>query len=155
MRDAGEIYTLWDLFGRTRHLGYRLRQKELQPYGITPRQAAMLRVISSLGKKAIPAEISRWLGREGHTVSSNLNAMERRGLIKKTKDLEKKNLVRIALTNKGRQAWRHALKHKSMDTLFSVLTDKERRELRSILLKMQERAEKELGLKHTPASPKF
>lgn len=59
-------------------------------YGITPEQAGVLFCIKVIGKEATPAKISRYTIREPYTVSAMLNRMERKGLIKKVKDLDRK-----------------------------------------------------------------
>ena len=155
MDDINELYALLLLFGQTRHMAFKVRQKELDKYGITPRQAAVLHIIPLIGKKATPAEISRWLGRESHTVSSNLNTMERQGLIKKTKDLDKRNLVRITLTRKGRRAVDQAMELHSVETLLGRLTKMERTQFRSILEKIRNAAIRELKLKDKVVYPEF
>ena len=78
----------------------RARQKELDRYGISAAQAAVLFIIQAIGEKATPAEITRWLFREPHSVSGMLSRMEKQGLVRKVKDLDGKNLVRIAMTEK-------------------------------------------------------
>ena len=147
------MYNLWVLMAQTRHLTYQVRSKSLQSLGITPRQAAVLHIIPLIGEKATPAEISRWVGRESHTVSSNLNTMEKQGLIKKTKNLEKKNLIRISLTEKGRKIAAQSMKSDFLQRLFGDLSEEERRQFRKILEKIQDTAVEELDMKNK--SPHF
>lgn len=131
---------------QTRHLVYRVRSKNLEPLAITSRQAAVLHIITLIGEKATPAEIARWAGRESHTISSNLNTMEKKGLIKKSKDLEKKNLTRISLTEKGREIAVKSINLNSLESLFGDLSKEERQQFGMILEKIQDRAIKELGM---------
>ena len=141
------LYLLWLLFGQARHLTLRVRQKELLQYGITPRQAGLLWVIPTLGKSATSAEIARCVGREAHTISSNLNTMERHGIIERVRDLDKKNLVRIALTKKGKQLAKKAQKIESVIKIMSTLSEQDCQRLKSILDKMRDAAINELGIK--------
>jgi len=53
-------------------------------------QAAVLFVVRNMKTAATPAEISRRLFREPHTVSELIKRMEKQGLVRKKKDLEKK-----------------------------------------------------------------
>ena len=103
-------YRLWVLLHQTRDAVHIARKKELGRFEISTIQAAALFIIQAIGEQATPAEISRWLFRKPHSVSGLLNRMEKEGLVKKTKDLDKKNLVRVTLTEKGRQAYNHSLK---------------------------------------------
>jgi DNA-binding MarR family transcriptional regulator len=152
MKHIGKKLTLnllWILFGQTRHLAMRLRQKELLQYGLTPRQAALLWLIPTLGRRATPAEIARCAGREDHTISSNLNTMERKGMIKRMRDLDRKNMRRIALTKKGEQLAKKALELNSVMKIMSALSEKDRQRLRSILEKMRHAAIDGLGIEVT------
>jgi MarR family transcriptional regulator for hemolysin len=98
---ADESFNLWWLLDQTRHLLFRARQKELDGYNISVRQAAVLFVVEATGEQATPVEISRRLLRRHHTITGILSRMEKEGLVRKTKDLERKNLIRVSLTEKG------------------------------------------------------
>ena len=76
--------------------------------------------------------------------------MEKHGLIRKQKDLDKKNLIRVALTKKGQEARKRAMKRKAIKQLFSSLSKAERKQLKSIIEKIQVAAVKELDLKQKP-----
>jgi DNA-binding MarR family transcriptional regulator len=128
-----ECYKLWILLAQTREAMLKARTKELSQYGITPRQSAVLHVIKAIGDKATPSEISRWLFREPHTVASILNTMEKRGLIKRTKDLERKNMIRVSITEKGEQAYSYCSKRESPCKLFSALSREQRSQLETCL----------------------
>jgi DNA-binding MarR family transcriptional regulator len=43
--------------------------------------------------------------REPHTITKLLHRMEKVGLVTKTNDLEKKNMVGVSITEKGQQAY--------------------------------------------------
>lgn len=140
-------YNLWILLSQTRHVIARARKKELRKYNISAIQAGALFVIHALGDKAIPAEISRWLFREPHSVSELLNRMEKQGLVKKVRDLERKNQVRVVLTEKGRETYSHqSTNPEPIGRIMSSLSDEERRQLRSYLLKLRDSTMKELGM---------
>jgi DNA-binding MarR family transcriptional regulator len=105
-----------------------------------------LLAIKSIGDKATPAEISRWLFREPHSVSALLNRMEKQELIRKVKDLERKNQVRVALTEKGHEAHYLSMKQVSILKIISALVEQEQVKLRSYLQILLEEALKELGI---------
>lgn len=124
---------------------YRAREKELFQIGLTPEQAAVLFVVQSTGPRVTPADISRYLLREPHSVSGLLSRMEKDGLIKKVKDLERKNLVRVALTEKGEDAYRQSSKRESIHRIMSGLSKEERQQVRASLEKLWNKALEELG----------
>ena len=136
------------LLAQTRDAIYRARRKQLRRYNITPRQSVALFVIHSAGDKATPANISRWLFRESHTVSELLSRMERQGLVRRVKDLGKKNLVRIELTEKGRKTYHQSAKQQSISDVMSSLSEEECQQLMSYLQILRDNAMKELGMKH-------
>ena len=126
-------YALWVLLVQTGETIYRARRKELRAYGISTMQAAVLTVIQAIGHKATPAEISRWIFRESHTVSGLLKRMEAEGLVRMTKDLDWKNMIRVTLTDKGQQAYEMSRKRESIRRIFSILSKDQRRQLEEYL----------------------
>ncbi len=137
---ADDDYKLWVLLHQTRDAIYNIREKECNQYGVTAMECAALFIIDTLGDKAIPAEISRWMFREHHTVSALLNRMEKKGLITKAKDPRRKNIWRVSLTQKGREAHDKAGKKESIKAVTSVLSKEERKRLASYLKKLRDKA---------------
>ena len=139
-------YALWMLIVQTRDSIRKARQKELDRYSISGRQSGVLSAIHSIGPKATPAKISRWVLREPHTVSEILSRMEKRGLVTKVRDLDRKNQIRIQLTDKGRQAYRQASKRSSIASIMACLSDEEREQLVASLDKLRSEALKAMGV---------
>jgi len=145
-----EDYNLWVLLYQTTDAVLRARQKELNQYSISVIEVGVLVVIQAIGEKATPSEISRRIFREPHSVSALLNRMEKRGLVRKTQDLDRKNLVRVSITEKGQQAYDKSTRRKSIYKIISSLSEEERRQLRSCLEKLQNKAFKELTVEYKP-----
>ena len=146
---ADEDYVLWALLNQATDAMHKARQKELDQYGVSSADAGVLFVIQAIGERATPAEITRWLLREPHTVSELLSRMEKEGLVSKTKDLEKKNLVRVSMTEKGRQVYQQSTKRKSIHKMMSCLSEEERQQLMASLEKLRNRALGELTEKRS------
>lgn len=151
--DMDEDFKLWGLLGQTADVMLRARQKELYRYGVSAIEAGTLWVIQVIGEKATPAQITRWLLREPHTVTELLNRMVKKGLVTKTKDLERRNLIRVSITEKGRQAYEQSTKRKSIHKMISSLSEEERQRLMASLKKLRNRALKELRVEHKPLFP--
>ena len=132
-------YDLWVLLNQVQSLMMNARDTELIKYGTTAMQAAVLFIANSIGEEAIPAEISRWLLRKPATISGLLHRMEKARLIERVKDLPRKNLVRVRLTEKGRQAYKQSLKREAIHKTMSCLSEEERKQLASILVKLRKR----------------
>jgi DNA-binding MarR family transcriptional regulator len=143
---ADEDQDLWLLLTRTRYAVFRAREKELQRYGVSPEQVGILFIVQALGKRATPAAISRYIIRQPHTVSALVDRMARKGLVKKVKDLDRKNLVRVVLTEKGQKAYELSTKRGPIHRIIGTLTKEERQEFRNTLEKLLAKARKEIGL---------
>ena len=79
--------------------------------------------------------------------------MERKGLVRKVKDLEKKNMVRVAITEKGRQAYEQAAKRESIHRILSSISDDECEHLVACLQLLRDKALEEAGIEGRPAFP--
>jgi MarR family transcriptional regulator, organic hydroperoxide resistance regulator len=141
-----ENQDLWLLLTHTRYAVFRAREKELQRYGLSPEQTGLLFVVRALGDKATPAELSRHLLRQPHTVSALIDRMAKGGLVKKVKDLERKNLVRVLITEKGQSAYELSTKRGPIHRIMQTLNQEEKRIFRGYLERILARARKEIGM---------
>jgi DNA-binding MarR family transcriptional regulator len=151
--DGDEYQDLYLLFARARYLTFRAREKELQRYGLTPEQAQVLFLAQALGNKATPAEISRMLLRQPHTVSAMVNRMKANGLIKKVKDLDRKNLIRVTLTEKGVEAYKLTTKRGPIRRILGELNEEERKVFHQYLERIMYKAREELGMDRDDLPP--
>ncbi len=138
---------LWILLRRTSHLMGKARQRELAKYGISVDASAAIFTIMLLGRQAIPATISRNLFLERHSVSQLLTRMEKENLVRRVKDLERKNYVRVELTDKGQEAYRKASKNRSTKQIISTLSEEEQQQVWLSLAKLRDRALKRLDMR--------
>ena len=95
---------VWMHLSRTYTVLERAREMELAPLGISSIQFEVLHFVKAAKMPATPAQLARWLHRQPHTVSGLLGRMEAQGLLRRTKDLERRNQVRLTLTRKGEGA---------------------------------------------------
>jgi DNA-binding MarR family transcriptional regulator len=91
---------------------------------------------------AMPSEIARWLSKEPQTITSILDRMQKKGLIKKTHDRKRKNVFRVALTAKGKQAYEAIAKAEGYHIIFSALSGEKRQALKEILTELSKSATK-------------
>jgi len=151
--DGDKDNELYLLFTRSRYLVFRAREKELQRYQLTPEQAQVLLVVHEMEGKATPAELSRLLLRQPHSVSALINRMQEKGLVKKVKDLERKNMVRVTLTKKGEEAYRLTCKRGPIHRIMGSLNESERERFQECLDKIMEKAKAELGMDRDDLPP--
>jgi DNA-binding MarR family transcriptional regulator len=144
---------LWLLLTHTRYAVFRAREKELQRYGVSPEQVGLLFVVQALGPKATPAAISRQIIRQPHTVSALVDRMAKRGLVKKVKDLDRKNLVRVVMTEKGKKTYELSTKRGPIHRIMSSMAPEEKKNFRATLEKLLATARKEIGLDRDELPP--
>ena len=133
---ADEYYSLWLRLLLVRDAIHRARQGELRQAGITVSEAGVLFYVHALGGRATPAEISRCLFKKPHGISTLISRMEKEGLVKKANDLERKNLLRVEMTEKGQQAYNHASERAVIHRIMSSLSEGERQQISSCLEKL-------------------
>lgn len=154
IQSANQDYDLWLLLFQVRNAIFKARERELSQYGLRPGRAGVLHFMHVTGNKGGPADISRWLLREHHSVSELVDRMAKEGLVKKSKDvINKKNRIRVEMTEKGRQAYYLSIKRNVIHEVMSCLSEEERHQLGSCLKKLRSKAVKVLGMEHEPLFP--
>ena len=123
----------------------RARKKELSRYNLTTSEAAILFVLDVIGDGATPLQISRSMNFPPNYVSAILKKMHERGFINKTRDQKNKLLVRLTMTEEGREANLHSCKRESIHRIMSsALTEEEAHQLKVMIDKIYERSLQEI-----------
>jgi len=130
------------LITRAKHVLVKARQKELSPYRVSPEQAYILFILHNRSEKATLAEIARDCERGISTVCTQLSKMENDGLVEKTRETPKSNLLSFKLTDKGAEIQNKSNKMRVEKAIMSVLTEEERKQLISSLNKIINKAKK-------------
>jgi DNA-binding MarR family transcriptional regulator len=117
-------------------------QKELSKYGISATQATALFIINACGNNVSISDITRWVRRKHHSVSTLLSRMEQQGLITKKKSKQGKNATEISLTAKGRDAYAQSCRRESIHKVMSTFSEEERQQLISNLRIVRDEAYK-------------
>ena len=140
-----EYYQLWMLLTQTRSAVFKVRHKVVGKY-LPPNQAAALIAIWDWEGRMTPAILSQRLFLEPHTVSELIKRMQTKGLVKKKKDAQRGNVVRITITEKGKEVCQKSMGQELIHGYMSALTDEQRKKLKEILTVLHEKALKELGI---------
>jgi DNA-binding MarR family transcriptional regulator len=133
---AQSNFDVWTLIGRVNHTIVKLRQKELSEYKIPVRQLYVLRTIKTLGPNATLANVAKQVEREDHVISKQAVRMENDGLIVRIKNTSKSNLLKFELTEKGSKMAKMSVQSRSLEKLFSTLSEEERTQIELILNKV-------------------
>ncbi len=140
VKKSSRGFSLWIILTQTREAIYKARNNELDKYGITGRESAVLDAIYSLGEDVTPAKIARWVYREPHAITAILSRMQKKGFVKLSKDKIVKNLVRIAVTEKGKAAHIASLKRESINYIFKNMQEENLDQLQTNLVLIRDRA---------------
>lgn len=119
------------LLFRLRRSLYKISEKKLTPYKITPEQAGMLQAIHLKSNCATFPDLTRLQFRELHTVSGLISRMQKRGWVKVSKAEDGKK--RIAMTEDGKKIWEKTRDVHECQEIFNELSDEERQYLISKL----------------------
>jgi DNA-binding MarR family transcriptional regulator len=140
-----EFFTLWALIAQAKDALLAARQREYNRFHIKNERRAVLFSIQINGGQSTPSEIARFLFRKINSVSEMLKRMEKQGLIKRHKVPGKTRVV-IKLTDKGHRVFDQSLNNEMDKKILSVLSKKEREQLRSYLFTIRKQALRELGI---------
>jgi len=143
---ADREYTLVAQIMQVADILVKVRERELLPQNLSATAASILFLVDAMGEGVTPARITRMLLREPHSVSGILMRMEAQGLVRRAKDMERRNLIRITLTAKGKKALKQATKLEGTTHVLSKLTAAQQKELRATLTVLKEAGMKELRL---------
>ncbi len=125
-------FSLWRYLDHSRYMIFRLRERELAQFGLTPEQAQVLDIIYCAGGSTTINNIVRSTQRQHNSMSTLIARMTRQGLVKKTRIRRDKRAYRIAMTAKGETAYLR-MPSESVDQAFSCLSDGEKGSLYSYL----------------------
>ncbi|CAI83483.1 transcriptional regulator, MarR family [Dehalococcoides mccartyi CBDB1] len=140
LRENG--YAIWSTLMQARVAAYHVRRKDLLEYGVSPEQAGILeRLYHSKDKTMTPTRIAELYFRQPNTITAILRNMEKKGLVELTKNLERKNMIRVSITKKGMQL-RETISTNLTETrkIFDVLSDEELDQLENMLLRIRDKS---------------
>jgi MarR family transcriptional regulator, organic hydroperoxide resistance regulator len=143
---ADKDYTLLTSLLQVSDILFKIRERELLPQNLSAPAAEILFLVDAMGENVTPAKITRMMLREPHSVSGLLVRMEINGFIKRVKNMERKNLIRITLTAKGEKALKQVMKLEGATDVIARLSAEQQKQLRTTLTALKEAGKKELHL---------
>ena len=122
---------------------------ELKHLRMTQPQARVLTMLSREGKPATIDELANWTLKEFNSVSTLINRMEKKGLVKKSKKPDDQKTY-ISLTEKGSELYHKHVTERSIHLIMGKLTAREKTQLESILKKLRDTTRDLLGMDFRP-----
>ncbi|MFI9581104.1 MarR family winged helix-turn-helix transcriptional regulator [Streptomyces sp. NPDC052236] len=121
----------------------RVREQALVDFALERHEYDTLHKLAGRGGRATPSELAGDLGLAPASVTGRLDALERRGFVRRTPSTTDRRRVDVELTESGRATWlgaMDALGHEE-DRLIGVLDKDERRLLNDMLRRVMLAAE--------------
>ena len=135
--DMNEHEIAWAEMSVTSTILRRAWEMEMARVGLTVPQTLVLIIVQSSPEPITPMKLSRLMHREPHTISALLTRMEAQGLVKKERNLERGNWVRVSLTKKGKEAYERQLVARRVRNITECLSKQELDALNKINRKMR------------------
>ncbi len=147
-REDAEI-NLYVLLDRTNSLVTNAIEMELKHLHTTQPQVRVLTMLSRENRPVTLEELANWTFKEFNSVSTLINRMEKKGLIKKAKkegDLK----TYITLAEKGSNLYHKKVTERSIHLIFSKLSEPQKKQLDSLLTKVCDTTRDLLGIDYRP-----
>lgn len=122
---------------------------EIKHLKMTQPQVRVLTMLSRQDKPATLEELANWTLKEFNSVSTLINRMEKKGLVKKIKNAGDLKTY-ISLTEKGSDLYHKQVTERSIHLIFDKLSFQEKKQLDSILKKVRDTTRDLLGLDYRP-----
>jgi DNA-binding MarR family transcriptional regulator len=138
------------LFDQTASVLTTAVELELKSKRMTQPQARILHVLSRENKPVTMDELADWTYKGYNSVSTLINRMEKRGLVKKIKkdgDLK----TYIVPTEEGNIMYHKKVTERSIHLIFEKLSDNEKKQLFNLLKKVRDITSNILGLGFRPS----
>jgi DNA-binding MarR family transcriptional regulator len=151
--EIDEALSLAELISLTKDACDKARQKELNRIRLHARWGAILWAIHSLGNDATLVKIAQLTARRRHTMSHMLLKLEHAEMVRRIRDLDRKNWVRAVLTEKGNDIFEKLSDRKSVKKMISVLSPSDQVQMIRYLERLYKKATKFLGINYVSIAP--
>ena len=137
------------LLDSTRETIQKAVKMELAQYQMSQSQVKVMHMLAQSKEGLTPGQLSESAIRELNSITTLVNRMQKKGLVKKIKkDGDSKTY--ILLTDKGMDIYNNTVTERSITLIFETLSDEEKSQLTSLLSKLQTKARNLLGLDYKP-----
>jgi DNA-binding MarR family transcriptional regulator len=122
---------------------------ELKHLHITQPQVRVLNMLSREDRPVTLDELGDWTVKELNSVFALVNRMEKKGLVKKTKNSDDLKTY-VTLTEKGNNLYHKKVTERSIHLIFGKLTEDQRKQLESTLIEVRDNTRELLGMNYKP-----
>ena len=134
---------IYDVFKEILQLNYKINYKELLDIDLYPGQPILLETIFE--KEGITqSELSNLSLKKPATITTMINRLENIGYIKRVSDINDKRIIRLYLTDLGKEKYYQLLnlKRTMSNNIFNGMSDEDISNVYNLLLKIKNNLEK-------------
>jgi len=150
--DGADLFSTWTLLHQSYLLTYKYLDQIVSRLGISQAQASVLLVLKGADEPLPLSRLARYLVQEAQSVTSLVDRLETRSLVKRVPDHRDRRVIHVELTPEGHamfdQVFPAALK--GCREVFAGLDAKELRDLGKLSAKVRNRSAELLGLDRAP-----
>lgn len=146
--ETSETLNTWNMLQQTYLLAFRHLEGLTAQVGLSYSQAAALGVLSAADRALPLSHLARYLTQEAQSTTELADRLERRGLVRRTRDARDRRLVLLELTDAGRElfATLQPAIIQGCNQLFADHSERERATFARLLGPVRERAAGLLGI---------
>jgi DNA-binding MarR family transcriptional regulator len=144
-------HMIWTRFRNVSSFMRKLREQELNQYGLTIQQAGILHHINALGDDATLTGIARAQYREPAAVSVSLKRLEKTGFIRRNKKKGAGKQPSIILTRKGIDTLQKTARRETIGRALSSLSTSQKHQFLELLDELRGTVVKEMANSHRDA----
>ncbi len=146
---TGREYNMLVLLGLLMDDLMKVKQGQVDKFGLTAAEFHLLLVVDQLGDGAIPAELSRVLVRKPSSTTTLLNRMTKRGLVRRVNHpYNIGNVKKVVMTKKGREAFELA---RQEDVTLKIMQAMPEKDFEKLWLLLEEL--REIAIQHSESIP--
>lgn len=140
---------LYILLDQTNSIITNAIELEIKHLRMTQPQVRVLTMLSREDRPVTIDELANWTLKEFNSVSTLINRMEKKGLIKKVKKTGELKTY-VTLTEKGSNVYHRQVTERSIHLIFDKLTSGEKQQFELILKKLRDNTRDIMGLDYRP-----
>jgi len=137
------------LLDSTRETIQKAVKLELAQYQISQSQVKIMHMLAQNDGGLTLNQLSEFAIRELNSITTLISRMHKKGLVKKVKR-PGHNKTYVVLTDKGMDIYDNTVTERSIMLIFDALSEEEKKQLASLLSKLQTKARDLLGLDYRP-----
>ena len=150
MRKANDPrIVLYSLLDQTRETISKAIDLELAQYQISAPQVKIMHMLAQSDNGMTLDSLASSTVRELNSISTLIGRMHKKGLVNKTMSPEDQKIY-VSLTDKGKDIYDNTVTEQSIYLIFDALSSEEKKQLASLLTKLQSKARNLLGLDYKP-----